>query len=172
MLQKRKILADSIIDDSTLSNDDRVRAWVPDLKRKPCFLENFPPDLRSVILKTLESILAAKTPKLAAHEKRDDDVIRAIGTSSEGILKSFLKQCPFVKLKYKNLSSKTIRHLFTAPHQGRLAARAYKGLINVRLIKGRNDLEEDVPYVRIAQSYPSFCFDLFFFLFRVTSIML
>lgn len=100
-----------------------------------------------MILKSLSSIVETHSPSLSAHDKRDEDYLEAAGVEMPKILKTFLSSNPFIAIKYPNLHADTIRHLFTAPHYGRKAAEAYRGLINIRLAKGHNDLVEDLPLV-------------------------
>ena len=121
---------------------DYVTAYDPQLGRKPCFLESFPPSLRPRLLGSLSSITEAHSPGLSAHDKRNDDILTAVGASMPKILKDFLKANPFVAIKYPNLSESTLRHLMPAPHQGRNVAKTYKGLIDIKIASGRNDLDD------------------------------
>jgi hypothetical protein len=126
-----------------------VRAWEPRVGRKPQFLENFPPSLRPTILNTLASLIEHYSPSLAAHPRREDELVDAIGLSMPKVLASLTEKLPFLRIKYPNLSASTLRHLFPAPHMGRNAAKAYKNLLEVHLSKGSNDLKEDSPHVRL-----------------------
>ncbi len=173
-VQPEVVEVSAVTSTRALSLDDIVRAWDPGLKRKPNFLENFPPVARPRLLTSLASIVEVHTPGLAAHDKRDDNIRKAVGSKMPAILKSFLEQNPFVKIKYPSLSADTLRHLMTAPHAGRRAAASYKNLLQIKLAKGQNDLDENLPLVP-----PPFLMSLacpfselmLAFSFRVTSTM-
>jgi len=124
-----------------------VKAWNPRAGHKPAFLDNFPPAFRPRVLNKIASILERFTPSLAAHDRRDDDIVKAVGASMPKLVSTLVDELPWIAIKYPNLSDTTIRHLLTAPHMGRKAAKSYKNLVQVRLAKGSNNLDEDFPLV-------------------------
>jgi hypothetical protein len=89
-------------------------------------------------LNALASVIEDHTPTLSAHERREDEIVEAVGIVMPRVLKKFCEKVPFVKIKYPDLAVSTIRHLLPTPHMGRGAATQYKNFVEVRLAKGSN----------------------------------
>src|SRR5689334_12260245 len=95
-----------------------------------------------------EFLLGSKTPALA-EKSRNTEVVRAninrTGYDMTDFKKDFLELCPWVLVKFPSLHKSTLRHLMVAPHLGRKAAKAYRGLIKTKLVHGSNSLKDETP---------------------------
>lgn len=75
----------------------------------------------------------------AAQERRRDDSITSFGTHLGSLVEHLLREVPGLRLKYPNLSKKSIAYLMLPPRKGTIAAKRYKGLIKARPFRIEND---------------------------------
>jgi hypothetical protein len=126
--------------------EDLVKYYVPSLGHRAQFIESFPPDLRTVIIQTLEDITRRHSP--SADLKRSSEIISVVGVTAKQLRDELLDALPWIRIKFPTLHEDTVRHLLNAPHQGRLSKNSYRSLVPVKMALGRNNLREDNPLVR------------------------
>jgi hypothetical protein len=75
-------------------------------------------------------------------------MVKVIGVSAAELRDELVAALPWIKIKFPTLHEDTVRHLLSAPHAGRSAAKSYRQVVQVQMALGRNNLREVLPLVR------------------------
>jgi hypothetical protein len=128
------------------STDDLVRAFDPRLGHKAAFMDSFPPLQQTAIRVALTNILKQYTPQ--SHRRRLSEVPEIAGVDMRAVRDALVATLPWISIKFPRLSADCVRRLLSAPHRGRNSAAAYREEVPAKLVKLRNDLQEDSDLVR------------------------